>query len=273
MAYTTSWLEEESSGSYGTNSMTFTAIVPLHITKIIIDVFPSRDTTNSRFTIAISDNQGSETYTSDIIYLPDNTSGVVERYEVPVNFIGTIKETSISSTITLKFTATNYAATTRVTLTDEQKILYAGGTTVATTWAFPCSIEYEVIGGPVWELLDNVDFVTLTSNPYEEWLDWERDAVTGLPKNPYIFYISSLTDTPVNRAMKVKSVEGWTRDKYGYPLNSNIWRIDNNNLGYPWIWGYAQRILAVNLTFGEEDGLIHVKKKKGKIQFKKDYDY
>jgi len=50
----------------------------------------------------------------------------------------------------------------------------------------------------------------------------------------------------------------WERDTNDYPLNPSIWRIDTNNLGYPWIWGYE--------AIGPFDGgIVYVKTASGAV--------
>lgn len=34
--------------------------------------------------------------------------------------------------------------------------------------------------------------------------------------------------------------DDWARDEWDYPLNYSVWKVDANNDGYPWIWGFEK---------------------------------
>lgn len=50
----------------------------------------------------------------------------------------------------------------------------------------------------------------------------------------------------------------WERNQNDYPLNKTVWKLDSNNLGYPWIWGYIEVVPFAG-------GIVYVKTANGAV--------
>ena len=45
---------------------------------------------------------------------------------------------------------------------------------------------------------------------------------------------------PINAEFEYKDWNEFTKDRYGYPTNTGVWKFDSQNDGYPWIVGYLE---------------------------------
>lgn len=96
---------------------------------------------------------------------------------------------------------------------------------VTSTNMFNCSIDAVLVEG-VWNI-GTSGYAELTLNPYIPWEDWERD-------------------------------------EDGYPINPSVWKIDGNNSGFAWIFGFEPYtppeggMVIVNTPDGFKTASVHI---------------
>lgn len=82
----------------------------------------------------------------------------------------------------------------------EEKYIAGLGAYISSNNMFNCTVNMELVTS-VW-VIGSSGYAELYANPYTPWEDWERD-------------------------------------EDGYPSNISVWKVDGNNLGYPWIYGFS----------------------------------